>query len=92
MSVKRWISAEGVVPIPPRIVEIALPSVAAAMDIEDEAVWKDSMERDDMALGNVSGSSPPEVGWGERIVKIDDNEGGITADVDVGGDRMTVVL
>ncbi len=59
MSVKRWISAEGVDPSPPRIVDISLPSVAAAMEIDDEAVWKDSMEREENALGSVSGSSPP---------------------------------
>lgn len=62
MRVKRCINVDGVVPNPPRMVEIALPSVAAAMEIDDEAVWNDSMEREEIALGSVSGSSPAEVG------------------------------
>ena len=57
-----------------------LPSVAAAIEIVDDAVWKDSMDKRDAAAGILIVSSPC-VGWGERIVMIEESEGGIVVEV-----------
>lgn len=48
------VSAE---PLPlPRMVDVSkeLPSVAAAMEIEDDAVWKESIETSDAKGGRTS--------------------------------------
>ena len=88
-------SVEGCVGIAPaRIVEFcgesALPSVAAATEMVDEAVWKDSIDIIDAALGKIP--SFPIVGCGERIVRIDDREGTADADACAECERITVVL
>lgn len=47
------------VPPAPRMVEFSapVPSVAAAMEMEDEAVWKESIELMDVVGGRIGSTS-----------------------------------
>ena len=76
----------------PRIVDVSneVPSVAAAMEIEDDAVWKESSDLTVPEGGIVS--CPVSVAWGDLIVSMDESEGGIVFVVCVGWERTTVVL